>query len=99
MGAGAPARASAPGRWLLRGRDTTGGCPVDDRSFDRLARLLGEARDRRTGLKALVGGILGAGGLAALEPAAEAGKRGTDDRKGAGRTEGGETALVFSRDA
>jgi len=54
---------------------------VDDRTFDRLARLLGEATNRRAGLKALAGGILGAGGLAALDVGTDATRKVKDKVK------------------
>jgi len=58
---------------------------VDQGSFDRLARILGGATDRRAGLKAALGTLLGAGGAAAaLEAEARKG-RGKDAGPEAGK--------------
>jgi len=80
MGTDAPARASAPPRRLPGDRDTTSGdSDVDHGSFDRLARLLGEATDRRAGLKAALAAVLGGGAaVAALTADAEARRKGRD---------------------
>jgi len=64
---------------------------VDQRSFDRLARLLGEATDRRAGLKAAFGALLGAGGAAALADAEAKKNRGRDAGPEAGKKKRGKT--------
>jgi len=54
---------------------------VDQSSFDRLARLLGEARDRRAGLKAALGVVLGGGAaVGALDVDVEARRKGRGGR-------------------